>query len=110
MNKISGEKNLHKIYGFSLVVVSPYEEPHIYSHRGEDAGEVFIEKNQELSDDLYIKIKRAETKMMYTAKDKIAYEKATQCHICEEALPMRSTKIDHLEKIGGWLKTMGLPR
>ena len=43
---------IHDISGFSLVVVSPYAEPQIYSHRGQDAGELFIEKNQELSDDL----------------------------------------------------------
>ena len=40
MNKISGKKTIHKISGFSLVVVSPYEkEPKIEYYRGADAGE-----------------------------------------------------------------------
>ena len=41
MNKKSEEKTIHEISGFSLVVVSPYEESQIYCHRGADAGEVF---------------------------------------------------------------------
>ena len=48
--------------------------------------------------------------MIYTAEYKLAFQKATHCHICEVALPMGSINIDHLAKIRGWLKTMGLPR
>ena len=44
MNKKSEEKQIHEISGYSLVVVSPYEKPRFYSHRGDNAGEVFIEK------------------------------------------------------------------
>ena len=48
--------------------------------------------------------------MVYTDKDKEKFEKATKCHICEGPLPNGSTKIDHLAKMGKWLKTMGLKR
>ena len=48
--------------------------------------------------------------MIYIAEDKVKFQKATHCHICEGALPKGSTNIDHLAKIGGWLKIMGLPK
>ena len=46
--------------------------------------------------------------MVFTEKDKEKFEKATHCHICEEALPKNSTKVDHLAKIKDWLKILGL--
>ena len=42
--------------------------------------------------------------MIYTADDKVAFENATHCHICDGALPMNSANIDHLAKIGEWPK------
>ena len=110
MNKKSEEKTIHEISGFSLVVVSQYEKPQFFSHRGADAGKVFIEKIKELSDVLYMNIKSADAKMIFTAEDKEKFEKSTHCHICEGALPRGSTKIDHLANIGEWLQIMGLPR
>ena len=44
-NKKSEEKQIHELCGYSLVVVSPYEKPWFYSHRGDNAGNRFIKKN-----------------------------------------------------------------
>ena len=75
MNKKSEEKTIHEISGFSLVVVSQYEKPQFFSHRGADAGKVFIEKIKELSDVLYMNIKKADAKLIFTAEDKEKFEK-----------------------------------
>ena len=48
--------------------------------------------------------------MIYTDKDKKKFQNSRECHICDKQLPNDSTKTDHLEKIGPWLKTMGLRR
>ena len=48
--------------------------------------------------------------MIFTAEDKVKFENATHCHICDGAFPLGSTKIDHLANIGKWLKIMGLKR
>ena len=48
---------IHEISGYSLCVVSPYEEPQIDSYRGADAQAVFVDKLQSLSDEMYKKIK-----------------------------------------------------
>merc|ERR1711954_255902 len=110
MNKKESEKKtLHEISGYSLCVVPPYEEPQIDSYRGADAGEVFVDKLQSLSDELYKKIKNADAKKVFTDIDKEDFKNATHCHICEVELPKNSTKIDHLAKIKDWLKIMGLP-
>ena len=48
--------------------------------------------------------------MIFTAEDNVKFKKATHCHICDEALPLGSTKIDHLANIGKWLRIMGLKK
>ena len=58
MKKESERKTIHEISGYSLCVVSPYEEPQIDSYRGADVGEIFVDKLQSLSDELYKKIKQ----------------------------------------------------
>ena len=40
------------------------------SHRGDQAGEVFMGKMEELSVELYSKIKNANAQMVYTDKEK----------------------------------------
>ena len=45
LEKDSEKKTIYEISGFSLCVVSPYEETQIDSYRGADAGEAFYEKN-----------------------------------------------------------------
>ena len=93
------EKDIHEISGFNITVVSPYEKTQYISHRGHDAGEVFMGKMEKLSDELYSKIKNANAEMIYTDKDKEKFKKAKKCHICEGALPNCSTKIDHTANI-----------
>merc|ERR1712112_331706 len=109
MKKESEKKMIHEISEYSLCVVSPYEEPQIDSYRGADAGEVFVDKLQSLSDELYKKIKNADAKMVFTDTGKEDFKNATHCHICEGELPKDSTKTDHLAKIKDRLKIMGLP-
>ena len=38
------DKDIHQISGFTIAVVSPYEETETISFRGEKAGEVFMTK------------------------------------------------------------------
>ena len=47
---------------------------------------------------------------IFTAEDKVKFENATHCHICDDALPLGSTKIGHLANKGKWLEIMGLKR
>merc|ERR1712081_32908 len=109
MKKESEKKMIHDISGYSLCVVSPYEEPQIDSYRGADAGKVFTVTLESLGKELNKKIKNADAKMVFTDDDKEVFKNATHCHICEVELPKNSTKIDHLAKIKDWLKIMGLP-
>ena len=60
------DKDIHQISGFNITVVSPYEKTQYISHRGDDAGEVFMGKMEELSGELYSKIKNANAEMVYT--------------------------------------------
>ena len=48
MKKESEKKMIHEISGYSLCVVSPYEEPQIDFYRGADAREVIVGKLQSL--------------------------------------------------------------
>merc|ERR1711954_559244 len=109
MKKESEKKMIHEISGYSLCVVSLYEEPQIDSYRGADAGKVYTLKLESLGKELNKKIKNADAKMVFTDDDKKVFKNATHCHICEGELPKNSTKIDHLAKIKDWLKIMGLP-
>ena len=63
MKNKSEKKMIYEISGYSLCVVSPYEEPHIDSYLGVDAGEVFVDKLPSLSDELYKKIQIADAKI-----------------------------------------------
>merc|ERR1711867_147003 len=65
MKKESKKKTIHEISGYSLCVMSPYEEEQIDSYRGADAGKVFVKKIQSLSDELHKKIKNADAKMVF---------------------------------------------
>ena len=38
------EKKIHEFSGFNISVVSAYEETQLFSHRGANEGEFFIEK------------------------------------------------------------------
>merc|ERR1711954_469736 len=105
----SEKKMIHEISGYSLCVVSPYEEPQMDSYRGADAGKVFTVKLESLGKELNKKIRNADAKIVFTDDDKDVFKNATHCHICEGELPKNSTKIDHLAKIKDWLKIMGLP-
>ena len=55
---------------------------------------------EELSEDLYRKIRNADANIVYTAEDMEKFKTASQYHICDGALPHRSTKIDHLANMG----------
>ena len=68
MKKESEKKTLHEISGYSLCVVSPYEETQIDSYRGVDAGKVFMEKLESLGKELYKKIKNADAKIIFAEK------------------------------------------
>ena len=58
-------------------------------------------KNMEtLSEELFWKIRNADCKMIFTAEDNVKFKKAKHFHICDETLPLGSTKIDHLANIG----------
>ena len=94
----------HEISRYSLCIVSPYEETHSESYRGEDAGEVFLKRVQGLSSELFNKIKRADAPMVYTDDDKKNFQNAKICHICNKSLPKNSTKIDLLAQIQKWLE------
>ena len=73
-----------------------------------DAGKVFMNNMEYLSEKLYKKITNANEKMIYTDKDKKKFQNSRECHICDKPLPNGSTKTDHLANIAPWLKTMGL--
>ena len=90
--------------------MSEYEETQSITYRGDNAGEVFIKKMETLSEELFWKIRNTDCKMIFIAEDNVKFKKATHCHICDEALPLGSTKIDHLENIGKWLRIMGLKK
>ena len=66
MKKESEKKMIHEISGYSLCVVSPYEEPQIDSYRGADAGKVFTLKLESLGKEVNKKIKNADAKMIFT--------------------------------------------
>ena len=104
------DKDIHQISGFNISVVSEYEETQLIIYRGDNAGEVFWSKMEKLSDDLYKKILNANAKMVYTDEDKKKFQSTKKCHICEEDLPVDSTKLDHLENMQEWLKILGLRR
>ena len=72
------EKQTHEIFGFNISVVSPYEKTQSISYRGDKAGKVLMEKMEELSEDLYRKIKNADAKKVYTAEDMENFNTATQ--------------------------------
>ena len=79
--------------------MSHYEEPQIDSYIGAEAGEVFMEKLESFSNELYKKIENAYAKIIFTDTDKEDFKNATHCHICERELPKNSTKVDHPAKI-----------
>ena len=49
------DKDIHEISGFTIAVVSPYEKTETITFRGVDAGKVFMNKMEYLSDKLYKK-------------------------------------------------------
>ena len=104
------DKDIHEISGFNLAVVSKHEKTEKNTIRGLDAGKVFMNKMEYLSDKLYKKRTNANKKMIYTDIDKKKFQNSRECHICDKPLPNGSTKTDHLANIGPWLKTMGLRR
>ena len=47
--KNSDDKDIHKISGFNISVVSPYEKTQYISHRGHGAGDVFMGKMEKIN-------------------------------------------------------------
>ena len=78
------DKDIHEISGFTIAVVSPYEKTETITFRGVDAGEVFMNKMEYLSEKLYKKIINANEKMIYTDKDKKKFQNSRECHICDK--------------------------
>ena len=82
------EDETHEIPGYNITVVSEYEKTQSFSDRGENAGESFMEKMEELSKELYNKIDNANEEMFYSDEDEEKFKTATNCHICDEPLTL----------------------
>ena len=55
-----------------------------FSDKGENAGESFMKKMEELSKELYNNIDNANEEMLYGDEDEEKFKTATHCHICDE--------------------------
>ena len=75
-------KTNHEVSGFTFYTVSDYFPPNIVSYRGEDAGQVFLEKIQ-LEKRRLLNVIKEIKEMNLTSTEENAFQKSTSCKICK---------------------------